>query len=180
MNSTHIKHPSQRGATLIISLLLLLVLSLIGVTAVQTTALQEKMAGNMRNQNLAFQAAEAALRAGENWIAQQTAEPDPQSSCTTPPCEQVWQLNTLNGGDFLDIQWWKTTSDVQIYGGATLSEVKTPPRYFIEEYSFIPDSLVVDPEPKTGKYIYRITARGTGGTDNAQAILQTTYARQYK
>lgn len=172
MNSTHIKHPSQRGAILIVSLLLLLVLSLIGVTAVQTTALEEKMAGNMRNQNLAFQAAEAALRAGENWLAQ-------QSGCDTNPCEQVWQLNALNGGDFLDSNWWETTSDVQIYDNATLTGIKTAPQYFVEYHSFIPDSLNVGNGPRKGGDIYRITARGTGGTDNAQAILQSTYTRRF-
>lgn len=80
MNSPHRHHfLSQRGATLIISLLILLVMTLIGVTAIQTTTMEEKMAGNMRDQNLAFQAAEAALRAGEGWMGQQTSEPVPQA-----------------------------------------------------------------------------------------------------
>lgn len=180
MNPAYIKHPSQRGATLIISLLLLLVLTLIGVTAMQATALQEKMAGNMRNQNLAFQAAEAALRAGENWIDQQTAEPAAQSSCSTTPCAQVWQLNTPNGGNFLDLNWWKTTSHAQIYGDTTLAKVKTAPQYFVEYHSFIKGSLVIGKQnDEAGRHIYRITAQGTGGTASAQAILQTTYAPQF-
>ena len=60
--------PSQRGAILIVSLLLLLVMTLIGVTAVSTTTLQEKMAGNNRQRQLAFQAAGAALRDAETWL----------------------------------------------------------------------------------------------------------------
>ena len=55
----------QSGAVLIISLIMLLLLMLIGTTSMQSTSLEEKMAGNSRDQNLAFQSAEAALRAGE-------------------------------------------------------------------------------------------------------------------
>ena len=55
----------QSGAVLAISLIILLLLTLIGLTAAQVTGLEEKMAGNLRDRNLAFQAAESALRAGE-------------------------------------------------------------------------------------------------------------------
>ena len=55
----------QSGAVLIISLIMLLLLTLIGLSGSQVTALEEKMAGNMRDKNLAFQAAESALRAVE-------------------------------------------------------------------------------------------------------------------
>jgi type IV pilus assembly protein PilX len=58
----------QSGVVLVISLVMLLLLTLIGVTSVQTTSLEEKMAGNMRDQNIAFQAAEAALRDAEEDI----------------------------------------------------------------------------------------------------------------
>ncbi len=55
----------QTGAVLIVSLLMLTVMTMIGVTAMQSNLLQEKMAGNFRDSNLAFQAAEAGLRDGE-------------------------------------------------------------------------------------------------------------------
>ena len=57
----------QRGVVLIVSLIFLLVLTLIGVTASQSTILQERMAGNVKDRNMALQASEAALRAGETW-----------------------------------------------------------------------------------------------------------------
>lgn len=47
-----------------ISLIMLLLLTLIGVTGSQVTGLEEKMAGNMKDRNIAFQAAESALRDG--------------------------------------------------------------------------------------------------------------------
>ena len=58
----------QTGATLAISLVLLTIATLVGIVAMQGTTLQEKMAGNLRDSNLAFQAAESALGAGENAI----------------------------------------------------------------------------------------------------------------
>ncbi len=56
----------QKGITLIVGLILLLVMTMLGLTAVQVTTQQERMAGNLRDRNIAFQAAESALREGES------------------------------------------------------------------------------------------------------------------
>jgi type IV pilus assembly protein PilX len=58
-------HNNQKGATLIVALIMLLLLTIIGMASINDTNLQEKMAGNLREKNIAFQAAEAALRKGE-------------------------------------------------------------------------------------------------------------------
>lgn len=55
----------QSGVALITGLVLMVVLTLITVAALRTTTLEELMARNARDRDLAFQAAEAALRAGE-------------------------------------------------------------------------------------------------------------------
>jgi Tfp pilus assembly protein PilX len=60
-----IKIQRQTGVVLVISLILLLALTLIGVTGSNVTGLEEKMAGNNKDVNLAFQAAESALRFAE-------------------------------------------------------------------------------------------------------------------
>ncbi|SFN45138.1 type IV pilus assembly protein PilX [Marinobacter pelagius] len=52
----------ERGATLIVSLIVLLVLTLIGVAGMNTSVMQERMAVNSQNSNRAFQAAESTLR----------------------------------------------------------------------------------------------------------------------
>ncbi|WP_439859700.1 pilus assembly PilX family protein [Pseudomonas sp. MBLB4136] len=64
--SLHIR--SQQGAVLIIALVMLLLLTIIGLSSMRGTSLQESMAGNMRDNNVALQAAEAALRDGENIV----------------------------------------------------------------------------------------------------------------
>jgi type IV pilus assembly protein PilX len=59
---------NQRGAILIIAMVMLLLLTIIGLSSMRGTSLQESMAGNMRDSSLAFQAAEAALRKGEEVV----------------------------------------------------------------------------------------------------------------
>jgi Tfp pilus assembly protein PilV len=58
--------PSQRGAVLIVALILLAVLTLLGVTAMSTTSLEEKMAANTQEGTRAFQIAETGLATGFN------------------------------------------------------------------------------------------------------------------
>lgn len=52
----------QKGAALFVALILLLILTIIGLSASQRSQLQEKMAANLHIQNVAFNAAESALR----------------------------------------------------------------------------------------------------------------------
>jgi type IV pilus assembly protein PilX len=50
------------GAVLIVTLLFLVILTMLGVTAMTGTTMEERMAGNTRDSQLALQAAEAAMR----------------------------------------------------------------------------------------------------------------------
>jgi len=58
----------QLGSVLIVSLILLLLLTLVGVAGMNMTSLEERMSGNFKDQEMAFQAAEAALVEAENFI----------------------------------------------------------------------------------------------------------------
>jgi type IV pilus assembly protein PilX len=147
-----------------------LVMTVIGVAGMQGTTQQEKMAGNMRNRNLAFQAAEAALRAGERYV-------DPAG---TPPADSVFTASTpgltttltsmTSGDDWMSYNW---ATSSQTYSDGTLTEVSQQPRYVIE------DTTATDPacSGATANRCFRITARGVGGTDDAVVILQSTYIR---
>ncbi|CAD5379879.1 PilX_N domain-containing protein [Pseudomonas sp. OF001] len=52
----------QGGIALLVSLVLLLVLTTIAITAASTSSLQMRMAANSQQQNVAFQAAESGIR----------------------------------------------------------------------------------------------------------------------
>ena len=167
---------TQAGATLAIALLLLMVITLLGVSAIQVSQLEEKMSSNLQDKLLSFTAAETALRAGEQWILAQTSEPEVYTTCPAFPC--VHEQYILTHIPDQTAAWWQTNSAA--YNG-TLSDVASPPRYLIEFLQFIPDSPVIGSSStkSTGVYFYQITARGTGGTDTAVSLLQTTIARRF-
>ncbi len=58
----------QQGASLVIALMFLIVLTILGLVAVRSSTVQERMAGNDRDRAIAFEAAEAALRDAERDI----------------------------------------------------------------------------------------------------------------
>ncbi|MCR6685338.1 PilX N-terminal domain-containing pilus assembly protein [Pseudoxanthomonas sp.] len=58
----------QRGAALYVALIMLILLALIGIVGMQVAGLQERMAANYLNTNLAFQAAEAGVRQRECYV----------------------------------------------------------------------------------------------------------------
>jgi type IV pilus assembly protein PilX len=168
---------NQKGAALVVSLLLLTVLTILALSASQTTRLQERMAGNARDVDVAFQASESGVRSGENWLAELKAKPD---SCTTAvPCD-VYQVDWLpidlsNQGD----AWWATNGRQYGKAGKELTVAKIDPVYVIEETDFVKDDLTEGNGPPNGKQFYRISSIGTGATDVAKVVVQTTYTRRY-
>jgi type IV pilus assembly protein PilX len=60
---------SQRGVALVVALILLIVITLVGLAAVRGTIMQQKMASNLYDRQIAFQSAEAAMRAAAQLIA---------------------------------------------------------------------------------------------------------------
>lgn len=157
----------QSGSVLIIALVFLLLLTLIGVTAMQSTTLEERMAGNTRDSNVAFQAAEAALREAEAYLQSAVVGPFNGSGGLYQPADAGdtprWEDSATN---------WKTWD-------GSLPDVSSQPVYIIEELAPYPDpqgSLEADaPIPEV--QMYRITAIGYGGNPNTTVMLQTTYRR---
>lgn len=57
---------------LIIALIFLMLLCILALSSMQSVNMQEKMAGNYKDNQVAFQAAEAALRNGEELVRNNT------------------------------------------------------------------------------------------------------------
>ncbi|MDJ0806798.1 MAG: pilus assembly protein [Gammaproteobacteria bacterium] len=174
---------TQQGAVLIVSLIILLVMTLIGLSAMRSTTLEERMAGNARNEESAFQAGEAALRDGEDMIQNFSPEPIPTADGTS----DVWILDAPDPDTTNAIAWWNEPgrdkawwdANGKAYSGS-LTDLGSSPRYIAEAAEFIGDSLNVGQQlDGSGKNFYRITAYGTGGNDLARVLLQSTYARRY-
>ena len=76
----------QQGVSLLVVLILMVVMSVLGIAVLRSSAMQERMSANMYDRSLATQAAEAALvearawlgsDSGVDWSTQQPAEPEP-------------------------------------------------------------------------------------------------------
>lgn len=178
-------HSTQRGTALVTSLLLLLVLTVIGVTAMQVTRMQERMAGNTRDLNMAFQGAEAAVRNGEDMIA---AQPFPPDTCSALPCE-FWAANASavshpETRDF--VTWWKPNTDEYEASGdhlnptRELTDLSDDPRFVVEYVTDVPDALSKGEGdgPPSARHFYQVTAMSPGATKQAVTVLQSTYARR--
>lgn len=159
---------SQRGAALAIGLIVLVLLTLIGVTGMRATSLEERMAGNELDRNNAFQAAEASLRGAEdfliNGILPQFNGNKGYYQPADPAGAPVWETTTWGGADSVKYD--------QKIGDSTA-------RYIMEEIGVSDDvgvSLASDAAVEQVTF-YRVTARGQGASGSSLVMLQTVYKR---
>jgi type IV pilus assembly protein PilX len=173
----------QRGAIMVVSLLLLLVMTVLALTASQTTTLQERMAGNARDSDLAFQAGEAGLRDAEA-VASEISRRDgkAQPCALTDACEvKLRDVNFIP--DFARGEsFWTDNTRQYADAGQQITEVVSDPQIFSELRATVPDTLSVS-KPNTpagtGIAYYTHTVRARGGTDTATIVLQTVSAERY-
>lgn len=183
--------PAQRGAVLITGLIFLVVLTLLGTTALQGTVLEEKMAGNLRDETLAFQAAEAALRSGEQFLEQVTLpEFNGENGLYYFACSSVPDADA-EGEDADEPLVCSPTPDPvtgmnwddndSIEADVAMEGVASQPRYFIEQLPSVPLMGDGGSAQQSGASLnasmFRIVALGTGGTEAATVLLQSTYRR---
>jgi type IV pilus assembly protein PilX len=167
-----INHHPQQGAALLLSLVFMLILTIIAASALQTSTLQERMAGNTRDTNSAFQAAEAALREGEQVLQGAAVGPFNASNGMYKQCSGAaveckppdWNDRTSSG--------WRSASDI--------TGVTAAPQYYLEELPQLDDPLAPLDAGTAVKLIsnYRITARGFGVSDRTMVVLRTIYRRE--
>ena len=162
---------AQQGVALIVALLLLIVMTVLGLSIVRTVTLEEKMAAQSYDRSLSFQSTESALREAEAYVKANT--PTPASGCTkaTGVCGAPASGSTERWLDstFAD---WKDASAVA-NGPNTVT-----PQYFIE---YLGNTFPCKPNDITSFLNckrYRITARSNAGNDRAAVMLQSIYATE--
>lgn len=177
MNTFTIKFAkAQQGAVLIIGLIMLLLLTIIGISSIRGTDLQERMAGNARDHNVAFQAAEAAVRSGESYLSGTSIGPYSSGvgyheDLTGPNSPVFWAKADWNSKSVkLADNSLKAVSDQPSYAIEQLKVSISPGNYGsgIDQRSL--DSMAE-------KEVYRVTGRGLGSTENSEALIQTTFIR---
>jgi type IV pilus assembly protein PilX len=195
-NTTYILHLPQtqrvRGASLIIVMLLLIVISILGVGGAQIAMMSERGARNDRDMNIAVQGAEAGLL---------DAEFDMRGPGTSPRKDDF-----LNEGNFpegcgttgvtkglcaqnFDKPVWKTVDLTDKTGPSTAFGEQTgrsfqvgagiqaskKPHYIVE---VLPDAEAFgDKSIKAKKLVYRVTSMGFGPRDDIQAVHQMVFRK---
>lgn len=145
---------SQRGMSLIIVLIMLVVIGLTSAAAIRSATSGERVTNNMRMQNLAQQYAEAALRYCETQISLADA-----SRVVTLRESNI--VTTAFGADGA----WNQAASWTGAGGAAASKTSVPSAQLKSaDSSSLPNSLpqcVVEKQTlEDGKTTYVITARG--------------------
>ena len=143
---------AQTGASLIIALIFLVILTLLGVAVSNVTSLEERMAGNTRDRDLAFQAAEAALQDAEQRLTDSAFR-----ALVTKT------IDASNATDANDAAYWNAYdwANDSIAVSKTIEQVAAQPLMTLERYGTT--------------NTYRVTARGVGATTNSVVFLQAQF-----
>jgi type IV pilus assembly protein PilX len=179
----------QQGFVLVTAVMLMVILTIVILSMLRTTILEERMVGNSRDWNNAFQAAEAALRDAEREIligsrvsgqtgfvagCSSTGLCLPNTCQSSANCSPIWIQLTDSG--------WKSgtgTSKSLAYGSQTsaaaLPGFSAQPRYIIEALSVTTgtNSAKTTPGGATTSTLYRVTAVGFGLNTSSRVMLQS-------
>ncbi len=188
---------AQRGIVLVASLLLLMVVTIIALSMFRSFGLQEKIAGNVREKQRAFQGAVSAEEFAENWLIDNAGTTSgvctgPLSAnnggvgqiCTVPLSQAV----AAPGGDVTVLPW--TYPDGTLIGvtylpngmivGAQSVVTASEPGTYVGTYYGTPTFYIADLGLSTNSLypgeIYQIDAVAYGAADTTAAIVESTYA----
>jgi type IV pilus assembly protein PilX len=152
----------ERGASLMVALIFLVVMAMLSVTLANVTTLEERMAGNTRDRNLALQAAEAALRDAEVRLGNPAfrATAFPAFAATRANDAAYWQACFTGAAVPCNV----TYQPIQLLPTLGPGAVAAQPRYVVER------------KPNLGATeIFLVTARGLGGTNDTVVVLQAEF-----
>jgi type IV pilus assembly protein PilX len=172
-----INHNRQAGVTLVVSLVILVTMTLLGVTSIQSTRTEVAMAGNLREAGLTFNAAEAGLRFGESFV-----EDSISTAVYANPGIGLYAEAAIDP-DYADSATW-AASQLAAFG---LAYVAQDPDFIIRylgdrsqnEVAKINIGGYGTAQPGITVSNFRVTARGTGQSGNARRFVQSYYGKEF-
>lgn len=194
----------QRGASLIVSLLMLIVVLMLSISLAMVSLQGEKASRSDRDRQIALNAAEAALKDAEMDIDPQIALAGGRSNLFDATSNLFFEAGCASGDGNLyqgmcaaavegqkptwitvDIADDSAGSASVKYGRFTGQTMVTEkgsfpaklPRYIIEA---VQDTEAGGKADDQTKYIFRITAVGFGPNSNAKVVLQSFYRKAVK
>ena len=169
----------QRGITLIVGVIFLAMLMVLTVIGFRNTTLSERMTGNAFDRNTSFQSAENAAKEAEDALKNLNPDRSPDES----PDESIkgYYKKPLPGGG--DTDFWTQGEGVTIARSACET---TKPFHWKscsdsvkDEYKFETNDNEAKNKQKAQYVIeklvnstYRVTTRSTGGSGEAEVVLQ--------
>ena len=185
MNNQNIKsagngfsgYSRQSGMTLIVSLIILISLTMLGVTSMQSTRTEIAMAGNLRESGITFNATEAGLRAAEDFVnntVTTTVYVDPT----------IGLYSELDNDPSYNVS---ATWDASQTASTNLLDVIEQPRFIIHylgdrsqnEVAAVNIGGYGGGQPGLTVSNFRITARGAGQSGNTYRYAQSYFGREY-
>lgn len=186
---------AMRGASLIIVLVILAAMLVLTVVVSQSNVFLERASSNSREVDVAFQAAETALRAGELAAAGLAGPSDGDANCANGICYLADNGYRLSLGQWAGLSVtqaaretappgasasqqaaWVSLLDaggpaVTLPAGTVPSAIRQP-SYVIE----ILPSARAGEDGSSIIYVYRITAKGYGRGANSAVVVQSVYS----
>jgi type IV pilus assembly protein PilX len=168
----------QRGVVLVVSMILLLVITILGVSAMTTSKLELQMSANNKDRHVALQSAEAALRDAEDHLNNNGGlSTSMTDACTDGYCTSTSSLTRPLST--IETQVFDVAGKYIAYAG-DVAPARTQPRYIIQFLNYVTPEDVIDlnyvaqlGDPE----MYRITAIGYGALDGTRVLLQVTYIK---
>ncbi len=186
MQTITLKHSEQQtGAVLIVSLLMLLVTTMLGITAMSTAVMEEKMAGNNFQKQLAIQGSESGLRFAEAWLttnltnisnfATMFASGTPTSEIYTQrKPDNATAVNAIPATfNQYNLNAW--TAGNSISTSQPLASGQPNPKYIIEYMGKDGEPPINNEDPDTRKHLFRITSIGIGTDTVTTHVSQSTF-----
>lgn len=153
-NGRRVPPARQRGVVLVIALVVLVLVTVLGVSMLRTTTMQERMAGNSRDRDKALQAAEAAVQACLSEVSGGTY--------TLVPLTPVAAGGTAHWDVAANWSDSGKSKEVAVSSDGGLS---SSPRCMVEALDLAKGS-------------YRVTGRAVGGSDQTVVMLQATMTEE--
>ena len=163
----------QRGAALMISLMLLLALTVITLVAARSAGLEFLIATNAQHSTLALAEAEESVLVGEQDIQTNHTAGGPAFDFAADDTDGFYALGTV---DVENVDWSGIATEQVVNGGGEVTD-----EYVVEYLGTAPaagGTLAVGAGGgSTTRHLYRITGRGVSAR-GATRLVQTIYATE--
>ena len=167
----------QSGMVLVVSMLILISLTVLGLMSMQSSRTELSMAGNQREIGITFNAAEAGLSSGEDFINNSISK-----TIYSDPTQGLYNRLDIDP-DYQDPTTWNAAQTAAI----ALPDVAAQPSFIIKylgdrsqnEVAAVNIGGYGSSQPGMTVSNFRITSRAVGQTGRATRQLQSYYGKQF-